>query len=111
MSRPDSYPTPSGRQQAWSRVRTLTRASVLAATGLTALIGVVIAKEHAGSSSNTAAAGNSGGSTGATTTTVPPTSESDDSGNTGNSGSTSSGTAAPSITFSRPSVTSGGSSR
>jgi len=113
MSRPTPQPTPSDRQNAWSRVRTLTRASVLAATGLTAVIGVVVAKEHAGSSAATT--GSSGNGTGTTNTTTPGSS-SGNSGNTGNtgssgSGSTSSGATSPSITFSPPSATSGGSSR
>ncbi len=59
MASPSEPSTPETRVKAQSRVSHLTRGVVLAATGLTALIGVVVAKEHPGSSSAPEESGNS----------------------------------------------------
>ena len=48
MSAPDQPNTPESRDKARSRLRTLTRAAVFAATGATAVIGIVVAHEHPG---------------------------------------------------------------
>ena len=51
MSRPSQPSTPESRDRAQARVRTMTRAAVFAATGIAAFMGVVVAREHPGSSS------------------------------------------------------------
>ena len=71
MSRPSQPSTPESRDRAQARVRTLTRAAVFAATGIAAFMGIVVAREHPGSSSppKTTAGTGSG-----TATTTPSTS-------------------------------------
>jgi cytoskeletal protein RodZ len=94
--------TPDTRQRALVRLRRLTRSSVLAAVGATAVIGIVVADEHPGSSRD---------STGTTTT---HTSTSDTSGTTtpasSSTYSSSTSSTAPTTTTTRPRVTSGGTS-
>lgn len=99
------------RDQARARLRTLTNASLLAATGATVGIAVVVAHEHPGKSaaSTTTSGQSTAGSTGTT-------GESDDTGNsgssaTGNTGNSGSSSFSPSISSRTPSVTSGGSGR
>ena len=114
-------PNPGARRdQARARLRTLTNATLLAATGATAGIAVVVAHEHpgkssAGASGTTTSGQSANGSTGTTGTngTTGTTGSSEDdsggsstSGNTGNSGSSSS---SPSVSSQTPAVTSGGS--
>jgi hypothetical protein len=98
----------ASRDQARARLRTLTNAALLATTGATVGIAVVVAHEHPGKSAagtstrstvaNTGSSGASGtdGNTGTSSTA-----------NTGNSGSSSS----PSVSSQSPAVTSGGSAR
>ena len=101
----------ASRDQARARLRTLTSSALLAATGATVGIAIVVAHEHPGKSA--AGATTSGQSTGGTAGTTGTT------GNTGNSGSSSTGdtgnsgasTSSPSISSQTPSVTSGGSHR
>jgi negative regulator of sigma E activity len=117
MARPIQPNTPQSRARAQAWLRRATRAAVLAATGLAALIGVVVAREHPGSSSTSSGtgatgAGTSGASTGGTSSNsddsgTSNTGSTGNTGNTGNSGSSNS----PSISNSTPAVTSGGSSR
>jgi hypothetical protein len=99
------------RDHARARLRTLTNASLLAATGATVGIAVVVAHEHPGkSAASTSTSGQStAGSTGTTGSSDDTgNSGSSTSGNTGNSGSSS---FSPSVSSQSPSVTSGGSSR
>jgi hypothetical protein len=107
MAFPSEPSTPQTREKAQSKVRHLTRGAVIAAAGLTALIGVVVAEEHPGSGSAPKGSG-----------TSSPTTNGESS-NTGGSGSgstadttttTTSGSSAPTSTSSRPTVTSGGTS-
>lgn len=103
----------ASRDQARARLRTLTNATLLAATGATVGIAVVVAHEHPGKSaaSTTTVGQSTAGSTG-----TAGSSEDDD---TGNSGSSSTGTTgnsgtssfSPSVSTQSPSVTSGGSGR
>ncbi len=96
------------REQAQSRLRFLTRGAILAAAGATAVIGVIVSREHpAGSSSSKGVSGS------AATTTVPTTGNTGNSGNTGSSSgssNTNSSSSAPTQSSSSPTVTSGGSS-
>ena len=100
----------SSRDQARSRLRTLTRVALFASTGATVGIGIVVAKEHPGSSGATATSNQSSRGANATTPSSESTGNSGTSsaGNTGNSGLSS---VAPTITSQRPAVTSGGTSR
>jgi hypothetical protein len=121
MARPIQPNTPQTRARAQAWLRRATRATVLVATGVAALIGIVVAQEHPGSSSTSGGtrstgSGSSGGSTGSTSSSTSGSSSSNSgdsgtsntgsTGNTGNSGSSNS----PSISGSAPAVTSGGSS-
>lgn len=108
--------TPERRERATSRLRFLTRGAVVAATGATVAMGFVVAHEQPG-----------GSATRTTTTTSPGggsstsgTSDSGDSGTagttgttgtTGDTGNTGTSTTQPTATDSRPTVTSGGTSR
>ncbi len=100
------------RDKARVRLRTLTNAALLAATGATVGIGIVVAQEHPGkSASGSTTSGGSTGSTAGTGTTGSSGNTGDDtgsssSGNTGNSGASS---FSPSSSSQTPSVTSGGS--
>jgi hypothetical protein len=100
---------PRQRERTTSRLRWLSRGVVVAATGATVAIGVVVAHEHSGArGANTAGTNGSTGS-GSVTTTTPGSSAST---NTGSSSGTSSGvSSAPSTSNATPSVTSGGTSR
>lgn len=100
------------RDHARARLSNLTRVALLATTGATVGLGILVAKEHPGSSGATSA--NSGQSSGGTNATTPSSSSS----STGNSGSSSSGntgnngsSVAPSTSSQTPTVTSGGTSR
>lgn len=103
------------RDRTRTRLRTLTNAALLAATGATVGIGVVVAHEHPGKS--VAGTTTSGQPTGGATGT---TGSSDNSGITGNSGSFSTGNSrysgnsgassfSPGTSSQSPAVTSGGS--
>lgn len=123
MPQIDQPPTPESRDKARSRLRALTRGAVFAATGATVVIGVVVSRDHPGSSSTAKVTGTSGTSSGsgaATTGGSSATSGSSSSGNsgttgstgnTGNTGNTGTSSSAPSVSQSSPTVTSGGSSR
>ena len=124
MKHPNEHNTPAARRRADARVRLLTRAAVLAATGATALIGVVIAKEHPGVSAASDATRSGGSSTSGTSTSTSTTSTSTTT--TGSSGTsdtqatttpttskptTTTTTSHPTTTTTQPVVTSGGTSR
>jgi hypothetical protein len=100
----------ASRDQTRARLRTLTNAALLATTGATVGIAVVVAHEHPGKSA--ASTSTSGKSTVANTGSSGGSGADGNSGtsstaNTGNSGSSLS----PSTSSQSPSVTSGGSSR
>jgi cytoskeletal protein RodZ len=114
MSRPDERLTPEGRDRAQVRLRRLTRTAVLAATGATALIGVVVAKEHPGASgtpvtTDTTPSSSTSTSTSTSTTTAPSTGSGSVATPTTVAPTTT--TRAPTTTTTTPKVTSGGSSR
>jgi hypothetical protein len=114
MSPQNEQSAGAGREQGRARLRTLTRVALLATTGATVGIGIVIAHEHPGSSGATAKGGSSGSS--GTTASSGSTGSTGTTGSTGNTGSSSTGntgssSSAPSSSSSRPSVTSGGTSR
>src|SRR5580704_8670152 len=96
---------PRQRERTTSRLRWLSRGAVVAATGATVAIGVVVAHEHSGArGANTAGTNGSTGS-GSVTTTTPGSSAST------NAGSSSGVSSVPSTSNATPSVTSGGTSR
>jgi hypothetical protein len=100
----------ASRDQARARLRTLTNAALLATTGATVGIAVVVAHEHPGKSA--AGTSTSGRSTVANTGSSGASGDDGNTGtsstaNTGNSGSSSS----PSVSSQSPAVTSGGSAR
>ena len=99
----------ASRDQARARLRTLTNAALLAATGATVGIGIVVAHEHPGKSA--AGATTSGQSTGGTTGTTGSSGDTGNSGSfsTGNTGNSGASSFSPGISSQRPSVTSGGS--
>lgn len=104
----------ASRDQARARVRSLTRVALLATTGATVGIGVVVAHEHRGTSA--ASSTTSGKTTGGGTATTPSSSSSGNTGSTstgstGNTGNTGASSSAPSSTTQAPAVTSGGTSR
>src|SRR5580658_3145061 len=110
MQSPDP-PTPASRHQAQVRLRRLTRTSVLAAFGATAVIGVVVADEHPGASGSTKT------TTSSTTAPSPPTSTSTTASPGSSSTSATSApsattpsTTAPTTTTTTPRVISGGTS-
>ena len=123
MPRPIQPNTPQTRDRAQAWLRRATRALVLGAAGVAALIGIVVAQEHPGSTSPAhgnggTGSGSSGGSSGGTNSGSSGSSSSSNSGNSGSSNTSStantgnSGTATtPSISRSTPSVVSGGTSR
>jgi hypothetical protein len=98
MTAPPPAPSPESRHRADARLRRLTRSVVLAAAGATALLGVVVAKEHPG-------AAPAPGST-----PVPPTTTPAPTPSSGTVTSTPRPTA-PTTTTTRPVVTSGGTGR
>ena len=100
----------ASRDQARARLRTLTGSALLAATGATVGIGIVVAHEHPGKSAASTTSGQSTGGTSGTTGTTGSTGNtgSSSTGDTGNSGAS---TSSPSISTQTPSVTSGGSHR
>ena len=103
----DTHPG-ARRDQARARLRTLTNATLLAATGATVGIAIVVAHEHPGNSAaSTTTSGKSTTSTTGTTGTTGNTGSSS-TGNTGNSGAS---TFSPSTSSQTPAVTSGGSHR
>ncbi|HUE08930.1 MAG TPA: hypothetical protein VMP41_15985 [Acidimicrobiales bacterium] len=99
----------ASRDQARARLRTVTSAALLATTGATVGIAIVVAHEHPGKSAATTTSGQStGGTTGATGSSGNTGDTGGSTGNTGNSGGSS---FSPSISSQSPSVTSGGSHR
>jgi len=109
--------TPENREKANARVRALTRAAIIAASGATVFVGVVVARDHPGAAAShdgSAGTSASGKTTGGSSSSADSGSVGDgfstgSTGSTGNTGSTGS-SPAPSATSSRPSVTSGGTS-
>ncbi len=113
MSPVEQPNTPESRERARSRLRSLTRGAVVAATGATVVIGVVVSRDHPGSGSTgkTSGAATSGSSDSNNTTIAGSgSSSSSNTGSTGNTGNTGSSSSSPSISQSTPAVTSGGSS-
>lgn len=110
MSIPTQPSTPERRERATSRLRFLTRGAVVAATGATVAMGFVVAHEQpgAGSTRTTTTTSSGGGSSSAGTS---DSGDSGDSGTTGTTGNTGTSTTQPTTTYSRPTVTSGGTSR
>ena len=96
MSSPPRFNSPETRWRANARLRRVTRAAALLATGATIAIGVVVAKEHPGASASSGAvpAQNPSESSTSVPTTSPRTT-----------------TGPPSATRSGPVVTSGGTAR
>jgi hypothetical protein len=108
MKLPRNHHSPETRRRANVRVRRLTRASFVAATGATALIGAVVAKEHPAKSASALLP--------STTTTTPTTSSpslpSSPSTTTVQTTPTTTTTTSPlTTTTTRPIVTSGATSR
>src|ERR1700722_10320514 len=101
------------RARVQSRLRRMTQGALLAATGVTALIAVVVTREHPGSgalaSSDSTPTTSSGATSSATHGSTSSTSGS--STTSTNVGSSNSTTTTPSSTSSTPTVTSGGTSR
>jgi hypothetical protein len=88
--------SPETRDRANVRLRRLTRSAVLAATGATALIGVVVAKEHPGAGSGAGASGKPPAQSATTpNATTPPTSSTPTSTPTTSTPTTSTPTSAP----------------
>ncbi len=114
MSPIDQPNTPENREKARSRLRTLTRGAIFAATGATVVIGVVVSRDHPGArSTGKGAAATTSGSSGSVSTSAgsgSSSSSSSNTGSTGNTGNTGSSSSSPSISQSTPTVTSGGSS-
>jgi hypothetical protein len=120
MAHPNQSNAPGSRERGQGRVRLLTRAAALLATGATVAIGIVVAHDHPGASSLHPGANTSGSTAGTGTSTGGSSSDgtSGNTGNTGNSGDTdnsgntgSSGSSAPTPSSSTPTVNSGGSAR
>ena len=107
--------TPADRDRTQSRLRTLTRGVIVAATGATVALGVVVAHDRQGagavrSTDSTSSSSKSTGSMKTQTSSDGGTSNSADSGTTGNTGtSSSSSTGTPTSSSSSPTVTSGAS--
>jgi hypothetical protein len=109
MSAPAQPSTPAERDRAKARLRVVTRGVIVAATGATVAIGIVVSHDHPGTSAaatNPAASTTSSGSassetSGSNTTTT---------GDSGTSSPSSSSTSAPTTSSSSPTVTSGGTS-
>lgn len=97
--------TPETRRRAHLRIRLLTRSTVVAATGATALIGILVAKEHPGASATSQAKKTDPASSTATTTTTTTAPSS------GGRVTTQTTTTHPTTTTTQPVVTSGGTSR
>ena len=107
----DQPNTPENRDKVRSRLRTLTRGAIFAATGATVMIGVVVSRDHPGSGHTGKGAGaTTSGSSGSVSTSAGSRSSSSSSSNTGSTGNTGSSSSSPSISQSTPAVTSGGSS-
>jgi hypothetical protein len=127
MSPTNRNNTPQTRDRAKDSLHRLTRAAILGAAGGATLIGIVVAREHPGSSNTSPGSGGAGSQTssgtGSSTGGSSPSSSSSsddnggtgDTGGTGNTGSGSTsgnqGTQAPTLSPSRPSIVSGGTSR
>jgi hypothetical protein len=95
--------TPEMRDRTQLRVRRLTRAAVVSASGVSVLIGFVVAAEHPGSSGASPSRTSDKGTS--------STSSSSTGGSVGSSSGASSTTEAPQTTTTTPQVTSGGTSR
>ena len=110
MSTPSQPSTPERRERATSRLRFLTRGAVVAATGATVAMGFVVAHEQPGASSTrTTTTTSSGGDSSPAGTS--DSGNSGTTGTTGTTGNTGTSTTQPTTTYSRPTVTSGGTSR
>jgi hypothetical protein len=103
--------TPADRDRAQSRLRMLTRGAIIAATGATVALGVVVAHDRPGSGAVKATVGTG---TSSSTTTTSGSSDAGTTGTTGNTGTdsttTTTTTTAPTRTSSSATVTSGATS-
>jgi hypothetical protein len=102
--------TPADRDRAQSRLRMLTRGAIVAATGATVALGVVVAHVRPGSGAVKATAGTGTSSSTTTTTSTSDSSDAGTTGTTGNTGTDATTTTAPKRTSSSPTVTSGATS-
>ena len=106
--------TPADRDRAQSRLRMLTRGAIVAATGATVALGVVVAHDRPGSGAVKATAGTGTSSSTTTTTSTSDSSAAGTTGTTGNTGTaattTTTTTTAPTRTSSSATVTSGATS-
>ena len=82
--------TPESRDKARARLRTLTRGAVLAATGATVAIGIVVSHDNSGKAPGSARSGSSGSGSTSTNVAGGGSSSSGNSGNSGNTGNTGS---------------------
>ncbi len=117
MSIPSQPSTPERRERATSRLRFLTRGAVVAATGATVAMGFVVAHEQPGGQCHAdddhhvvrrRLLDRPGPPTRATRARTGTTGTTGTTGDTGNTGTS---TTQPTATSSRPTVTSGGTSR
>lgn len=105
------------RDRAKSRVRFLTRGAIVAASGATVALGIVVAQDHPGASAGRDAANSNSSSSSTAVThnssssgTNSGSSDSGTTGTTGNTGTSSSSSSTPSASSSSPTVTSGATS-
>lgn len=117
---PTSQPnTPAERDRAKARLRFLTRGAIVAASGATVALGIVVAQDHPGASAGRNAADSTSSSSSTAVTnnssssgTSSGSSDSGTTGTTGNTGisSSSSSSSTPTASSSSPTVTSGATS-
>lgn len=110
MSAPHQPSTPEERDRAKSRLRTLTRSVVVAATGATVGIGILVAHDRPGARASGSTVASSTSSTGDSATSSTGNTGTSNTGNTGTSSTGTSGSSAPSSSSTSPTVTSGGTS-
>lgn len=96
MPAPERSHTPADRDRARAWLRTLTRGTVVAATGATVAIGVVVSRDHPGASAGSA--GTSSGVASTTSTTASPTTTTTTGAGTSGSGDATTTTTTPATT-------------
>jgi hypothetical protein len=104
MSPPVQPSTPAERDRAKARLRGVTRGVIVAATGATAAIGIVVSHDHPGASAVGTKA------TGSTSSSGSASSDTSGSNSTTTTAGSSSSTSAPTTSSTSPTVTSGGTS-
>jgi hypothetical protein len=111
MSAPAQPSTPAERDRAKARLRGVTRGAIVAATGATVAMGIVVSHDHPGASAVAAKATTSASSTGsASSDTSGSSTTTRTTGNSGTSSASSSSTSTPTTSSASPAVTSGGTS-